>query len=195
MKAFKWTAGCTLLLCFTVTAVLSCCNLVISVLLLARYRLYLLSMAARLFLLCPLLLALSAAVSFLAGLAGLLAARCCGSLPPPLRRPLACLSCGLAGLSVAGGAAAALLSAGGTDALAGLTLANSTALVGDWDPLQTAYQCCGGRGPAGYRDWNPASPAAFPDSCCTVKYPGCGEEGRPALASHSYKEWVQLSLP
>lgn len=194
MKAFKWTVGCTLLLCFTVTAVLSCCNLVISVLFLARYRLYLLTMAARLFLLSPLLLALSAAVSFLAGLAGLLAAHCCGSLRLRLQRPLAGLSCGLAVLTVAGGAAAAVLSAGATDALAGLSLANSTTLAGDWDPLQTAYQCCGGRGPAGYRDWNPASPAAFPDSCCTVKYPGCGAEGRPASASHSYKEWVQFSL-
>lgn len=40
------------------------------------------------------------------------------------------------------------------------------------------YKCCGGRGNSGYREWENHLPTAYPDSCCTVKYPDCGRQAR-----------------
>lgn len=43
-----------------------------------------------------------------------------------------------------------------------------------WDTLQSRYKCCGGRGSAGYQDWEEHNNNTYPDSCCTVQYLGCG---------------------
>ena len=36
------------------------------------------------------------------------------------------------------------------------------------------YSCCGGLGNSGYHDWESVLNGSYPDSCCTVRYPGCG---------------------
>ena len=45
-----------------------------------------------------------------------------------------------------------------------------------WDTLQTRYKCCGGRGNKGYIEWEQHLNGTYPDSCCTVRYPGCGRQ-------------------
>ena len=50
---------------------------------------------------------------------------------------------------------------------------DSTAMA-VWDSLQIRYKCCGGRGNRGYTEWEAHLNGTYPDSCCTVKYPGCG---------------------
>ena len=45
-----------------------------------------------------------------------------------------------------------------------------------WNKLQTAFSCCGGRGSTGYQDWAELLEGSVPDSCCTVSFPGCGTQ-------------------
>ena len=45
-----------------------------------------------------------------------------------------------------------------------------------WDSLQIRYKCCGGRGSRGYTEWEAHLNGTYPDSCCTVRYPGCGRQ-------------------
>ena len=45
-----------------------------------------------------------------------------------------------------------------------------------WNSLQTAFSCCGGRGSTGYQDWRDLMDGSVPDSCCTVIFPGCGQQ-------------------
>ena len=49
-----------------------------------------------------------------------------------------------------------------------------------WDNLQERFQCCGGRGHSGYLDWSQDG-GNYPDSCCSVKYEGCGSGAREAV--------------
>ena len=66
-----------------------------------------------------------------------------------------------------------------------------------WDLVQAAYQvekhfqatlhkncpcleCCGVSGRAGADQWL-AVLGSYPDSCCTVKYPGCGQQVNTGL--------------
>lgn len=58
---------------------------------------------------------------------------------------------------------------------------NST--MDTWDILQTRYKCCGGRGNSGYTEWENHLSSAYPDSCCTVQYPDCGEHAKRTLES------------
>ena len=58
---------------------------------------------------------------------------------------------------------------------------NATRIM--WDSVQNRFQCCGGLGKDGFNDWEPFLERAFPDSCCTVKYPNCGREAYRTLAS------------
>ena len=52
-----------------------------------------------------------------------------------------------------------------------------------WDKIQIAYQCCGVSGDEGYDQWRDYLDNPYPDSCCTFKYPGCGEQARATLSS------------
>jgi len=52
-----------------------------------------------------------------------------------------------------------------------------------WDALQIRYKCCGGRGNSGFNEWEAHLDGTFPDSCCTVKYPGCGRQAHRTLES------------
>lgn len=61
------------------------------------------------------------------------------------------------------------------------SLDNSTMAV--WDALQIRYKCCGGRGNAGFNEWESHLNGTYPDSCCTVKYPGCGRQAHRTLES------------
>ena len=45
-----------------------------------------------------------------------------------------------------------------------------------WNNLQTAFTCCGGRGTTGYQDWAELMEGSVPDSCCSVYFPGCGRQ-------------------
>ena len=47
-------------------------------------------------------------------------------------------------------------------------------VMDQWERLQSFFSCCGGRGPAGYKDWAGVMGGSVPDSCCTVQYSGCG---------------------
>ena len=49
-------------------------------------------------------------------------------------------------------------------------------LMDQWNNLQTAFSCCGGRGYSGYKDWAEVLEGSVPDSCCTVTFPGCGRQ-------------------
>ena len=51
------------------------------------------------------------------------------------------------------------------------------------DQVQTVYQCCGVRGAEGYDQWRDYLEDLYPDSCCTLKYPGCGHQAMATLSS------------
>lgn len=66
------------------------------------------------------------------------------------------------------------------------------------DQVQTVYQCCGVRGAQGYDQWrdylevslynvdvmtSSGDQDLYPDSCCTLKYPGCGQQAMATLSS------------
>jgi len=59
---------------------------------------------------------------------------------------------------------------------------NPTAMA-VWDTLQIRYKCCGGRGNSGFNEWELYLNGTYPDSCCTVKYPGCGRQAHRTLES------------
>ena len=83
------------------------------------------------------------------------------------------------------------------DSLLSLSLAqggNNTVM----DQVQALYQCCGVRGAEGYDQWRdhlevsilntdiamtPGDQDLYPDSCCTIKYPGCGQQAMATLSS------------
>ena len=50
------------------------------------------------------------------------------------------------------------------------------AVMEQWNNLQTGFSCCGGRGYTGYQDWAELMEGSVPDSCCTVNFPGCGQQ-------------------
>ena len=52
-----------------------------------------------------------------------------------------------------------------------------------WDSLQVRYKCCGGRGNSGFNEWESHLNGSYPDSCCTVRYPGCGRQAHRTLES------------
>ena len=52
-----------------------------------------------------------------------------------------------------------------------------------WDEIQSNYECCGVSGDEGYDQWRDYLDNPYPDSCCTFKYPGCGEQARATLSS------------
>ena len=56
---------------------------------------------------------------------------------------------------------------------------NVTRSLEMWEAVQEQYQCCGVRGESGYQHWLPL----LPDSCCTIKYPGCGQDALHTLQS------------
>jgi len=60
--------------------------------------------------------------------------------------------------------------------------ASSNSSMETWNILQTRYQCCGGRGNSGYREWE-NHVDSYPDSCCTVQYPDCGLQAKRTLES------------
>lgn len=50
-----------------------------------------------------------------------------------------------------------------------------------WDTIQSRYQCCGGRGNSGFLQWEDHLNGTYPDSCCTVSYPDCGRQAHRTL--------------
>ena len=61
--------------------------------------------------------------------------------------------------------------------------ATENATMAVWDALQIRYKCCGGRGNSGFNEWESHLNGTYPDSCCTVKYPGCGRQAHRTLES------------
>ena len=61
--------------------------------------------------------------------------------------------------------------------------AQDNATMAVWDSLQIRYKCCGGRGNSGFNEWESHLNGTYPDSCCTVKYPGCGRQAHRTLES------------
>jgi len=61
--------------------------------------------------------------------------------------------------------------------------AHDNATMAVWDALQIRYKCCGGRGNSGFNEWESHLNGTYPDSCCTVKYPGCGRQAHRTLES------------
>ena len=53
-----------------------------------------------------------------------------------------------------------------------------------WDALQIRYACCGGRGNRGYSEWESHLNGTYPDSCCTVRYTGCGHQASRTQAMY-----------
>jgi len=66
-------------------------------------------------------------------------------------------------------------------------------LMNIWDSLQERYSCCGGLGNSGFHDWEPHLNGSYPDSCCTVSYPGCGRHAHRSLET-DFKQTVYERL-
>ena len=62
---------------------------------------------------------------------------------------------------------------------------NTTAIVptDHWNSIQLSYLCCGVTGEDGYDQWRDYLNDTYPDSCCTLKYPGCGQQAMATLSS------------
>jgi len=62
-----------------------------------------------------------------------------------------------------------------------------------WDSLQVRYECCGGVGNSGFHDWESHLNGTYPDSCCTVRYTGCGRHTHRSLET-DFKQTVYERL-
>jgi len=65
--------------------------------------------------------------------------------------------------------------------------------MNQWDDMQARYTCCGGVGNSGFHDWEKHLNGTYPDSCCTVRYPGCGKHAHRSLET-DFKQTVYERL-
>ena len=150
----------------------------------AAVQIYLLSVLSSQFLVCPLLLLVSSVAGLGSSVLGV------SQLGRRSRRlvPLQGLSSLLAlGLTVSAGVSTALLLGAGTADL-DLVAKNGSLVLKEgevWEVVQATYQCCGLTGQAGHEQWVGVleDSERYPDSCCTLKYPGCGRHAWQTLQS------------
>ena len=165
----------------------SSCVIFISCILLSKYHLYLFSFISHLFLLCPLTLLISSVSSSICSFMGLIV------IMKKIRTfivTLGGISCMLMILTLAACVLSTLMICSAKDHM-DLVYVDDILGSGDqnetdfllWDQIQNNYECCGVRGPSGYDQWRPILENTYPDSCCTLKYPGCGQEAMATLYS------------
>merc|ERR1712227_1011032 len=70
---------------------------------------------------------------------------------------------------------------------------NDDGVMEVWDSLQVRYECCGGVGNSGFHDWESHLNGTYPDSCCTVRYAGCGRHTHRSLET-DFKQTVYERL-
>jgi len=177
----------SLLFAFTLIIVLGTVLLVISSIFLGSFRLQLLTMASANFLVSPVLMTASSFLSLLFAVLGLILVL---RKVHQLHMSLAALAGTVFLLHLLAVVFAFLLreniehDLNKVNVAAQLSTAskdNGTMEV--WDALQIRYKCCGGRGNSGFNEWEAHLDGTFPDSCCTVKYPGCGKQAHRTLES------------
>ena len=150
----------------------------------AAVQIYLLSVLSSQFLVCPLLLLVSSVAGLGSSVLGV------SQLGRRSRRlvPLQGLASLLGlGLTVSACVSTALLLGAGTADL-DLVAKNGSLVLKEgevWEVVQATYQCCGLTGQAGHEQWVGVvgDSERYPDSCCTLKYPGCGRHAWQTLQS------------
>jgi len=178
----------SLLVPLVIILVLSTVLLVMAAFFLGSFRLQLLGLASGYYVTAPVMMVVSSFLSILVALAGLTALH---KKQVTLYIFLSCLTLLVLLLLILATVLTFLLSSTGVTSVNKVNVdAELRSAVSDsgsmsvWASLQSRYKCCGGRGSAGYKAWEVVMTGGYPDSCCTVQYPGCGGQAGGGGAVH-----------
>ena len=183
----EWYRRTSLLVSLTLSAVVNTALLAIACLCLGSFHLYLFTMASDNFIISPIPMIISSALSLLLAITGVIALL---KKRTYLFLMLGVLSFIMFFLQIIAVIFSFLLVENVLTDLAKVNVDeqlgqavsdNSTRAV--WDSIQTQYKCCGGRGNKGFNEWEAFLNGTYPDSCCTIKYPVCGRQAHRTLGS------------
>ena len=177
----------TMIVCISVTGVLSTVLLAIACVCLASYHLHLFTMASHTFIISPIIMVTASSLSLiLAILSAIVVLR----KSTNLYMIIAVVSLFMFILQIMASVFSFLLmenmvedlnKVNVTEEFIQAVMDKSTMSV--WDNIQRRYKCCGGKGSKGFHDWDDFLNGTYPDSCCTVKYPHCGLQAHRTLGS------------